>query len=148
MKRFFLFLCLLFLLSACSPNLGSPAASQDGVEVYIPEATIGRKGSTAAIFLTIKNTTANPDFLLGVFCDVSEVIEFHQTKMDHDMMKMDPVEVLEVPANGTLLELKRGSYHIMLINLLQDLNENDVVKIKLRFESAGDIALDVPVKGP
>ena len=44
------------------------------------------------------------------------------------------------------LELKPGSYHIMLIGLKQDLNVGDHVTLTLHFKYHADITLTVPVQ--
>jgi copper(I)-binding protein len=61
------------------------------------------------------------------------------------MMGMQPVERLEIPAGGSV-QLKPGSYHIMLIGLKEDLKAGDTIEITLTFENAGELALSVPVK--
>jgi len=44
------------------------------------------------------------------------------------------------------VELKPGSYHIMLIGLKQDLKPGDRIEITLRFEKAGEIKVNAPVR--
>jgi copper(I)-binding protein len=68
--------------------------------------------------------------------------------MDNGMMTMQPVQGgLEIPANGSVT-LKPGGYHIMMMNLRQDLIPGQTIKLTLKFQSGKEISLDVPVKEP
>ena len=48
------------------------------------------------------------------------VAEIHEMKMQGDMMRMRAVPALELPA-GKAVELKPGGYHVMLMDLKQQL---------------------------
>ena len=61
------------------------------------------------------------------------------------MMGMQPIARLEIPAGGSV-ELKPGSYHIMLIGLKQDLKVGDSIEITLKFEKAGEIKVTAAVR--
>ena len=61
------------------------------------------------------------------------------------MLGMQPVDRVEIPAGGTL-ELKPGSYHIMLIGLNQDLKVGDTIEITLKLEKAGDVKVTAVVR--
>ena len=61
------------------------------------------------------------------------------------MLGMRPVDRVEIPAGGTL-ELKPGSYHIMLIGLNQDLKVGDSIEITLKLEKAGDVKVTAEVR--
>lgn len=111
--------------------------------------------SAGAAYMTIQNNGTAADALVGASSPAATTVEVHETVMmgspapgasdDGGMMGMRPVERLEIPAGGSV-ELKPGSYHIMLIGLKQDLNAGDTIEITLTFEKAGELALSVPVK--
>ena len=61
------------------------------------------------------------------------------------MMGMQPIARLEIPAGGTV-ELKPGSYHIMLIDLTKELKAGDTIEITLKFEKAGEITVTAEVR--
>ncbi len=61
------------------------------------------------------------------------------------MMGMRPIARLEIPAGGKI-ELKPGSYHIMLIELTKELKVGDRVEITLVFEKAGDVKVSAEVR--
>jgi copper(I)-binding protein len=57
-------------------------------------------------------------------------------------MRMRQVPQITVPANGSI-ELKPGSFHVMLIKLKQPLKEGDAVNVTLNFDdgSKKDVAM-------
>lgn len=75
--------------------------------------------------------------------------ELHEMSMDGNVMRMRPIHALTLPA-GRPVDLKPGSYHLMLINLKKPLKAGDVVPVTLKLK-AGDgktftQRLDVPVR--
>jgi periplasmic copper chaperone A len=58
---------------------------------------------------------------------------------------MRPLPKFDVPSGGKL-EMKPGSYHLMLLGLKQDLKPGEIVKVELTFEKAGQMAVEAPVK--
>jgi len=94
----------------------------------------------------LSNGTAQDDALIGASSDVAAAVEVHLSKMGDDgTMQMIPQESVALPAGGEL-ELKPGSYHIMIIGLVKDLNVGDEITLTLHFENHEDITLTVPVK--
>ena len=88
-----------------------------------------------AAFMTIHNTGTTDDALVGATSPASNVVELHETKDDGTgQMTMMPVESIPVPAGG-MAELKPGSYHIMLIELVAPLEVGDMVALTLTFQS-------------
>ncbi|WP_366520699.1 copper chaperone PCu(A)C [Zoogloea sp.] len=74
--------------------------------------------------------------LVGVASPAASVVELHEMVMDKDVMKMRPVPRLDV-LPGKPLELKPGSYHVMLIDLKKPLAKGEVVPITLTVEGQG-----------
>ncbi|MCK6386431.1 copper chaperone PCu(A)C [Zoogloea sp.] len=71
--------------------------------------------------------------LVGVGSPAANIVEIHEMVMDNNVMKMRAVPRLEVEA-GKVLELKPGSYHVMLIDLKKPLGKGEIVPITLRVE--------------
>lgn len=71
--------------------------------------------------------------LVGVGSPAANIVEIHEMVMDNNVMKMRAVPRLEVEA-GKVLELKPGSYHVMLIDLKKPLAKGEIVPITLRVE--------------
>jgi copper(I)-binding protein len=55
--------------------------------------------------------------------------------MENGVMKMFPVDGIDVPA-GKTVRLASGGYHLMLLNLQKPLNAGDKVPLQLTFELA------------
>ncbi len=65
---------------------------------------------------------------------VAGVVEIHEMAMEGDVMKMREVAGgLEI-AKGRTMSLKPGGYHVMLMDLKQQLKGGDTVPVTLTFE--------------
>lgn len=99
---------------------------------------------TGGGFMKLINGGGN-DKLLSVSADVSKAVELHEMKMEGDVMKMRQVDGIELQA-GKTVELKPGSYHVMFIGLKAPLKAGDSFPVKLKFEKAGEVTVDVKVE--
>ena len=70
----------------------------------------------------------------------------HETRQVDGVMKMQHVDGIDIPANGTL-EMKPGGYHIMLMGLNAPLKEGDEIDLTLTFEKAGEVKVKAKVGG-
>ncbi len=102
-------------------------------------------GSTSAAYMTLVNGSATADALVSAATDAAEVVELHTVIMEENVMRMRPVEQIEVPANGET-ELRPGGFHVMLIGLQRDLNAGDTVDLTLTFANAGEVTVSAPVQ--
>lgn len=97
-------------------------------------------------YVTLKNSGGAADKLLSATApDVAGKVEIHEMSMDNGVMKMRPVNGLEVPA-GKSVELKPGGYHIMFMQLKQPLKAGDTIKGTLTFEKAGAVPVEYKVE--
>jgi periplasmic copper chaperone A len=71
--------------------------------------------------------------LVGAASPVAGVVEVHEMAMDGGMMRMRPAGRLAVEP-GKPLELKPGSYHIMLMDLKKPLSKGEQVPLTLKVE--------------
>lgn len=86
--------------------------------------------------------------IVGASSPAAGVVEIHEMAMEGNTMQMRPIPRLEVPA-GKVVELKPGSYHIMLMDLKQPLAPGQTVPITLQVESGGKkeaVAVQAPVR--
>jgi copper(I)-binding protein len=145
MKKFLMVkFALVLLLSACgTPAL--PAAPKTGMEITAPFAKAAGTGENTAAFMSIKNTGSEGDTLLKATCDAAMMVQIMETKVSGDAMSMAEVPGIDLPA-GSTVELKSGGYHIMLMNLKQELKEGTAISITLEFAKAGSVTLEVPVQ--
>ena len=128
----------MLFLSACGTE-GTDIEAHD----YWARAAL--KGGNGAAYMLLHNHTEADDELVGVSSDVATATEIHLSQMSADgVMQMVPQESVTLPADGEL-ELKPGSYHIMLIGLKQDLKAGDEISLTLHFKNHEDITLTTPV---
>jgi len=78
---------------------------------------------------------------------VAEVVELHTHITEDGMMKMRPVERIDVPAHGAV-ELQPGGFHLMLIGLKRGLAPDDSVELRLIFDDESAQSVAAPVRAP
>lgn len=149
MKLRYLLLCMALVLLLTAPILTTAQAENECVLVTMlggwARATVPG-APTGGAFGMLVNLGSEDDTLISASSAAAEAVEVHQMKMgDNDVMQMSPVEGgLVVPAQG-YVELRPGSYHIMLINLVEPLVAGEMVEVTLTFENAGDVTLTLPI---
>ncbi len=105
-----------------------------------------KNAPVAGGYMKITNTGATPDRLVGGSVEAAKRFEIHEMKMDDGVMRMRELkDGLEIPPGATV-ELKPGSYHIMLMNLSQPLSKGGKVKGSLTFEKAGKVDVEFAVE--
>lgn len=147
MKKIFAFvLAGALLLSACGGGMSDGEHEDgEGVEAHDYWARAAMAGGNSAAYMLLHNHGAEADALISASSDVAEAVELHLSQMNADgTMEMIQQEKIDLPADGEV-ELKPGSYHVMLIGLKQDLIAGSEITITLIFEHAGEIVLTVPV---
>lgn len=108
-------------------------------------ASLGNAPNSAA-YMTLETMGAEPDRLISGSTPVAKKVELHTHVMEGGVAKMRPVAAIEVaPGEPTVLE--PGGLHIMLRGLTQKLDAGTTMPLTLVFEHAGEVTLDVPVKG-
>jgi len=95
--------------------------------------TVDGQKETAA-FMTLKSSEATQ--LVKGSSPVAKMVQIHQETMSGGMMKMRPVKALDLPANSAV-ELKPGTYHVMLMGLKKPLAKGEMVPVKLSFRDKG-----------
>jgi copper(I)-binding protein len=78
---------------------------------------------------------------------VAGVAEVHEMAMDNNIMKMRAVPVLDLPA-GKAVELKPGSYHVMLMDLKTPLQKDTTIPLTLVFKDAKGLETKTELKVP
>lgn len=99
-------------------------------------------------FMVIHNADDDTERLVAaaVAADLAASVEIHETTMGaNDVMQMRPVEGIDVPGEGSV-ELKPGSYHIMLLGLTRHLVPGDSVPLTLTFESGATLSVTAEVR--
>ncbi|MBM3533575.1 MAG: copper chaperone PCu(A)C [Alphaproteobacteria bacterium] len=147
LRRCLYVVILLFVFDARAADLA--------VEQPWARATPGR-APTGAAYLTLVNRGKEIDRLLGATTTAAAKVELHTYQRSgtaptgahaghgSHMMEMRPVERLEVKPGETVV-LKPDGVHVMLIGLKAPLKEGERLPLTLRFERAGEIAIEVPI---
>ena len=96
-------------------------------------------------FMKIENK-GGADKLLAASSSVSKTMELHTMSMEGNVMKMREIKGIDIPANGKV-ELKSGGLHLMFIDLKEQLKPGSTIKVKLKFEKAGEVEVPFKVMG-
>jgi len=108
-------------------------------------ATVQGQKATGA-FMTLTAPSASK--LVGVSSPVAGVAEVHEMKMEGDVMKMRALSGgLDLPA-GKAVELKPGSYHIMMMDLKLPLQKDTTIPLTLVFKDAKGVETKKELKVP
>lgn len=97
----------------------------------------------AGVFMVLKTPTGKNDVLVGGECDFADRVELHTHMDEGGVMKMRPVEKMEVDGERVL---KPGGDHVMLMGLKKGLKVGNTVEVTLRFKESGEIKVPVVVK--
>jgi copper(I)-binding protein len=104
----------------------------------------GQKASGAFMSLTSATGTR----LISVSSPVAGVTEVHEMRIEGDIMKMQALaHGLELPA-GKTVELKPGSYHLMLMDLKMPLKKDSSIPVTLVFVDAKGVESKAEIKVP
>lgn len=109
-----------------------------------------RTTATASVpgvgYLVVENTGADDDRLLAAHSPAAARVELHRTEIEDGIARMRPaLEGVALPA-GTIVELGPGGYHLMLMGLAEPLAAGQRVPLTLRFERAGEVAVELAVE--
>jgi hypothetical protein len=145
MSRFLLALALLgFTAAARAEPVKAGALVIDDVTA---SATIGRS-TTAAAYVTIRNDGAEADRLLGASSAAAERTALHINLMDGGVMRMRPVDFLDIRPGETVAMAPGGALHLMLEGVRQPLRDGDSTTLTLHFEHAGDVEIQALIVKP
>lgn len=121
---------LIATLLAVTANAWAQASATVTVKDAWVRATVAQQKATGAFMqLTAKADTK----VVEARSPIAGVVEIHEMVMENDVMKMRAVPALDLPA-GKTVELKPGSYHVMLMDLKGPVKEGDLVSLSLVVE--------------
>lgn len=117
------------------------------IEIGHPWTRATPKGaSVAGGYLKITNKGSQPDTLTGGSADGAGRFEIHEMSMDGGVMKMRPLPGGLTVKPGETVELKPGSYHVMMLDLKGQIQQGKNVKGTLTFEKAGKVDIEYAVE--
>jgi len=128
--------------------LSAPALAADTATIKVEGAWATESPpsvTNGAAYMTLVNEGKEADRLVGASGEVSSIVELHTHLREGGMMKMRPIEAIEVnPGEPTVLI--PGGLHIMLIGLKKPLVAGETFPLRLRFEKAGELPVEVTVR--
>jgi copper(I)-binding protein len=122
---------------------GPGAAKIQAIDVWARAAATGN----SAAYMILRNGGDVDDRLLKVESDVADAVELHKSTMEGSVMKMAPVDGIDVPAKGQA-ELKPGGLHVMIIGLKRELKPDEKIRLTLQFEKSGAQEVEAAVRKP
>lgn len=132
------------LLGVSLLGLALQASAQTQVDDAWVRATVAGQQATGA-FMTL--TASTDSKLLGVQSPAAKIVQVHQSSMKNDVMSMQPVESVALPA-GKAVSFDPHGYHVMLIDLVAQVKEGDSVPLTLIVENAKGEKESIEVKAP
>jgi len=137
-KTFALLLGILFFFTAF--------ASDNDLTIDNPYVRLVPPGiKTTGAFMVIRNAGPKDISLVEAESPVAQTVQLHTHINEDGVMKMRQVPSIDAKAKA-LVELKPGSYHIMLIDLNKELKEGDLIPITLKFSDGQKKTLEAPVR--
>ena len=132
------------LLGVSLLGLALQASAQTQVDDAWVRATVAGQQATGA-FMTL--TASTDSKLLGVQSPAAKIVQVHQSTMKNDVMSMQPVESVTLPA-GKAVSFDPHGYHVMLIDLVAQVKEGDSVPLTLIVENAKGEKESIEVQAP
>lgn len=141
MKHFAL-LAALAALAACG---GRPPSGMVAVhDGWARETTTGV--TVSAGYARIENGTGQDVRLTGADTPAAGRVEVHTVTDDGGVMRMRPLpDGIDVPA-GETVELKPGSYHLMLLDLRRPLRGGERIPVTFRFGADAPVTASFEVR--
>lgn len=139
-----LFAVLAFVMPAAAFAAHGKAADEVQVSnAYARAVPATQKNS--GIFMTLMNKGHMEHAVVRASSKAAENVELHTHINDGGMMRMRPIDKIDVAAGGHT-ELKPGGLHVMLIGLTGSMEEGGMVHLTLEFEDGSSTMVMVPVK--
>ena len=137
----------MYLVLALLASLSSSVQARDVTikDAWIRATAPGQQATGAFMNITAHQTMR----LIGVNSNIAGVNQIHQMKVENDVMKMSAVPFLALPA-GQTVRLKPGGYHLMFMDLKQNVPQGTQVPLTLTFENASgersSLQINLPAK--
>lgn len=99
----------------------------------------------SAAYLTIRNTGAKADALLGASSPAAEVVELHDMAGRGGILRMSKLPLINIPAGQSLSMVPGAGKHLMLIGLKAPLRAGERIPLSLQFRDAGTLTVELGV---
>lgn len=128
-----------------TPAAWAQAPALTAHDAWVREPMGGRNMTGA--FVVVENTSATPRAIVSAATDAADKVELHEMKNEGGMMKMSPVTKIAVPAHGKV-ELKPGSFHVMLFGVKGKPAAGDTIDLTLTFDDGTKLTTKAAVRKP
>jgi len=135
-KRLLLLVLLIYSLPATAESLQITDAWIKNLPMAVP---------VRAGYMHISNNQNLEVTVVSLQSKSFESIEIHQSLEVDGMMSMRPVDVLSIPAGGSL-ELAPGGFHLMMMNPLEELIPGQKVIVTLYYEDKKKQLIEMEVR--
>lgn len=132
---------LSFILFTCSLPAFADTLTVEGA--WTRATPPGAKNS--ATYALIHNSGSEDRALVSANTDGANSVELHTVIAEDGLMKMRQVQAIKIPAGGSV-ELKPGSFHIMMLGIKQPLLENEHIQVELVFDDGETLKFLSPIK--
>ena len=138
-------------LVAASLTMTAPAWSHDYQlgELHIDHPWSRETPAGAGVgagYMVIRNMGDTADALIGGETAIAGRVEIHEMAMEEGVMKMRPLaDGLEIPPGGEVV-LEPGGYHIMFMELEEQIVEDQSFSAMLMFRDAGAVEVEFDVE--
>lgn len=146
---------VLVLLAACGAQPEAPEGAEAEVATYAlgGDRTIdvsdgfvrpvAAGAMSTAGYLTL--TASQPVAIIGARAEGFASVELHDVTMDGAVMRMRPIERIEVGADQPTA-LAPGERHLMMMSPAEALEVGDVVTVTLLFDDGAETTVTLPVQ--
>ena len=135
-----------FCLAVAAVTMSGAAETTSGaLTISDPQARPNLPNRPTAAYMVIANNGAEADRLLSAASPVFAAVKIHPVMKHGDVMKMMPVDGIDLPAGGTAV-LEPGGFHIMLFGGEAAMKVGDMFPLILTFERGGQVEIMVHVR--
>jgi hypothetical protein len=121
-------------------------SAQSKIEIKDVWARPAAKHANSALYFSIYNDGETPDTLIGAKSKSADITEVHETfKRENNQMGMRAVKFIAIPAKS-IVELKPGGFHVMLIDMKKDYKSGDFIKAIIKLKNAGKVTIKAVIK--
>ncbi len=128
-----------------TPHTHAQSSSLSAHDAWVREPMGGR--NMTGVFVVVENAGGTPRAIVSAATDAAEKVELHEMKNEGGMMRMSPVSQIPVPAHGKV-ELKPGSFHVMLFGIKGKPAPGDAIDLTLTFDDGSKITTKAAVRRP
>ncbi len=130
---------VLFGLATAAPSWAQTTVKNAWVRGTVPQQ------KATGLFAQI--TSASGGKLVAASSPVAGAVEIHEMSMTDGVMQMRALAALDLPP-GKTVELKPGGYHVMLLDLKQQVKAGQTVPVTLVIEGKDGRRESIDVKAP